>query len=138
MSVDKMIVQLFLVGQIEYQALLPDERKAAVLELIRRGYKPSHGGLKIKVSTYNAARQRLMQSDHVLPAPKVSVDPPCVGHEELFTRAPLTVKEIDLALSMCARCPVVRQCEELVRPRLSMFDGVCGGRYYINGTPKKV
>jgi hypothetical protein len=138
---DNLMVQRFLNGEIEYHALMRDERRAAILELVRRGYIPSLGGLKIKRDTYNHAKRRELadrEYDNPASTPAVHVDPPCVGHEELFTRAPLTIKEIDLALSMCARCPVVRQCEELVRPRHSTFDGICGGKYYINGTPKKV
>lgn len=39
------------------------------------------------------------------------------------------------ALSYCDRCPVVPQCEDLVRPRRSYFDGVAAGKIWHNGAP---
>jgi len=37
------------------------------------------------------------------------------------------------ALSYCERCPVTRECEDLVRPRRSYFDGVAAGRVWRDG-----
>jgi len=39
------------------------------------------------------------------------------------------------ALSYCDRCPVTRECEDLVRPRKSYYDGVAGGKIWREGTP---
>ncbi|WP_129770868.1 WhiB family transcriptional regulator [Streptomyces sp. L-9-10] len=39
------------------------------------------------------------------------------------------------ALRACARCPVVRECEEAVAPAESWFDGVSAGRLWRNGRP---
>ncbi|MFD7086558.1 WhiB family transcriptional regulator [Streptomyces sp. NPDC056730] len=39
------------------------------------------------------------------------------------------------ALRACARCPVVRECEEAVAPAASWFDGVSAGRLWRNGRP---
>lgn len=136
MPMDKRMIARFLEGEIEYHALLPDERRAAILELVRRGYVPSSGALRIKRNTYNHAKRReLAGREYVNPesTPNVPVDPPCIGHEDLFTRTPLDSDEITLALSMCRRCPVREQCEEIVQPKRSLFDGVCAGRYWVNG-----
>lgn len=37
------------------------------------------------------------------------------------------------ALSYCERCPVVKECDELVRPRRSYFDGVAAGKVWRDG-----
>jgi len=37
------------------------------------------------------------------------------------------------ALSYCERCTVVKECEELVRPRRSYFDGVAAGKVWRDG-----
>lgn len=37
------------------------------------------------------------------------------------------------ALRACNVCPVVQECEEFVRPKKSFFDGVCGGKLWIDG-----
>lgn len=39
------------------------------------------------------------------------------------------------ALSYCDRCAVTRECEDLVKPRRSYFDGVAAGRIWHNGKP---
>lgn len=41
----------------------------------------------------------------------------------------------DDALSYCERCIVTSECETLVNPRKSYFDGVCAGRIWHNGRP---
>ena len=38
----------------------------------------------------------------------------------------------------CSSCPVVMECIQVVRPRLSYFDGTCGGRYWLNGVDMSV
>jgi WhiB family redox-sensing transcriptional regulator len=38
-----------------------------------------------------------------------------------------------MALRHCERCPVVRECDETVRPRKSYFDGVAAGKVWRNG-----
>lgn len=37
------------------------------------------------------------------------------------------------ALKACNVCPVTRECEEFVRPKKSFFDGVCGGKVWVEG-----
>lgn len=37
------------------------------------------------------------------------------------------------ALKACNVCPVVRECEEFVRPKKSYFDGVCAGKVWVEG-----
>lgn len=37
------------------------------------------------------------------------------------------------ALYYCDRCPVTRECDEVVRPRKSFFDGVAAGKVWRNG-----
>jgi WhiB family redox-sensing transcriptional regulator len=37
------------------------------------------------------------------------------------------------ALQYCRKCPVVKECEEFVRPKKSFFDGVAGGKVWSNG-----
>lgn len=37
------------------------------------------------------------------------------------------------ALHYCARCTVQKECEEVVRPRKSFYDGVAGGKVWRNG-----
>lgn len=39
------------------------------------------------------------------------------------------------ALLACARCPFTRQCEEIVDPANTWFDGVSAGRLWRNGRP---
>ncbi|MGW0830804.1 hypothetical protein [Streptomyces prunicolor] len=43
------------------------------------------------------------------------------------------VKEAAPVLRACARCTVRRDCERIVAPADSWFDGVCGGRLYRSG-----
>lgn len=38
-----------------------------------------------------------------------------------------------VALGYCAECPVTRECEDVVRPKRSFFDGVAGGKAWKNG-----
>lgn len=37
------------------------------------------------------------------------------------------------ALKACKVCPVVKECEDFVRPKKSFFDGVCAGKVWIEG-----
>ncbi|MDJ0465200.1 WhiB family transcriptional regulator [Streptomyces sp. H27-C3] len=48
------------------------------------------------------------------------------------------VADAEPALRACARCPVLRQCEESVAPATSWFDGVSAGRLWRNGRPVAV
>lgn len=38
-----------------------------------------------------------------------------------------------IALRYCERCPVMRECDEFVRPRKSFYDGVAAGKAWRNG-----
>jgi WhiB family redox-sensing transcriptional regulator len=40
---------------------------------------------------------------------------------------------VEDALSYCDRCPVVKECEEVVRPKRSYFDGVAAGKVWKDG-----
>lgn len=37
------------------------------------------------------------------------------------------------ALKACNVCPVMRECEDFVRPKRSYFDGVCAGKVWVEG-----
>lgn len=37
------------------------------------------------------------------------------------------------ALSYCERCPVIPECEDVVKPRRSYFDGVAAGKVWRDG-----
>ncbi len=37
------------------------------------------------------------------------------------------------ALYYCERCPVVKECDEVVRPRKSFYDGVAANKAWRNG-----
>ncbi|ORT54285.1 hypothetical protein [Streptomyces sp. CB03238] len=63
---------------------------------------------------------------------------PCAGdrrftpddaNEDSF-RAP----QIRMLLAVCQDCPFRARCIDLVLPRQSLFDGICGGRLWIDGT----
>ena len=41
------------------------------------------------------------------------------------------------ALSYCDRCPVIKECDEWVKPRRSYYDGVASGRVWHNGVALK-
>lgn len=45
---------------------------------------------------------------------------------------------VEDALSYCDRCPVIRECEEYVKPRRSYYDGVCAGKVWANGSEVKL
>jgi hypothetical protein len=62
---------------------------------------------------------------------------PCAGDarftsEETEAKAPTEPLVLSL-LSVCQSCPFRARCVELVLPKASLFDGVCGGRYWRNG-----
>ncbi|MEU2593061.1 hypothetical protein ABZ649_04760 [Streptomyces albidoflavus] len=42
-------------------------------------------------------------------------------------------KKAALPLAICGWCPHRAECVEFVQPRTSRFDGVCGGRLWLNG-----
>lgn len=60
---------------------------------------------------------------------------PCVG-DLRFTPNDATADSLsetrDL-LKVCQDCPFRAQCIGLVLPRHSLFDGICGGRLWLNG-----
>lgn len=69
-------------------------------------------------------------------------DAPCAGRDWLFdgvATASATVRwaAAQPALEVCATCPYTAQCAALVVPPGSRFDGVAGGRLYINGRPAR-
>ncbi|MEU9188577.1 WhiB family transcriptional regulator [Streptomyces sp. NPDC048484] len=48
----------------------------------------------------------------------------------VFTRVPA---EAEAVLRACDRCPIRKQCEAVVDPSHTWFDGVSGGRLWRNG-----
>lgn len=61
---------------------------------------------------------------------------PCVG-DPRFTIRPtwpaFAGKLPQLLLRVCQGCPFRSECIELVLPRKARFDGVCGGRLFLDG-----
>lgn len=46
-----------------------------------------------------------------------------------FTDGPF----VFMALRYCESCPVVKECDDVVRPRKSFYDGVAAGKAWRNG-----
>nr|WSZ96808.1 hypothetical protein OH820_15100 [Streptomyces sp. NBC_00857] len=64
-------------------------------------------------------------------------DAPCSG-DLRFTPNNATVDSLRTSpirqlLKVCENCPFRSPCIELVRPRQSRFDGICGGRLWVDG-----
>lgn len=58
----------------------------------------------------------------------------CVGADpKLFDH--IGGERVWLALSYCERCPVIRACEDYVKPRRSLYSGVVAGKVWEAGTP---
>ena len=56
----------------------------------------------------------------------------CIGADpKLFDAT--TGETVEDALSYCDRCPVIRECETIVRPKKSYFDGVAAGKVWKDG-----
>ena len=60
----------------------------------------------------------------------------CYGADPNLFNA-LTFEAAGEALSYCGRCTVTKQCEEVIRPRRSFYDGVASGRVWHNGVAIK-
>ena len=58
----------------------------------------------------------------------------CIGADPRLFDA-MSGETAEDALSYCDRCPVVKECETVVRPKKSYFDGVAAGRIWSNGVP---
>ncbi len=62
---------------------------------------------------------------------------PCVGDDRFTsdeTANAATTEPLVLSLlSVCQNCPFRARCVELVLPKTSLFDGVCGGRFWRDG-----
>lgn len=61
-------------------------------------------------------------------------DAACIGADPRLFDA-ISGEAAEDALSYCDRCPVIRECETVVRPKKSFFDGVAAGRIWQNGAP---
>ena len=61
-------------------------------------------------------------------------DAACIGADPRLFDA-VCGEAAEDALSYCDRCPVVRECETVVKPKKSFFDGVAAGRVWQNGAP---
>lgn len=60
------------------------------------------------------------------------MDAACKGADPtLFDK--VTGEQVFDALSYCDRCTVIEPCLEYVRPKPSLFSGVCGGKVWSNG-----
>lgn len=59
-------------------------------------------------------------------------DAACIGADFTLFDALGGDRALD-ALSYCDRCPVIPECEALIQPRRSYFDGVAAGRVWHNG-----
>jgi hypothetical protein len=72
----------------------------------------------------------------VLEAPKCLMNAACKGADPyLFDQ--MVGEAVDDALSYCDRCEVKEPCLEYVRPRASLFTGVCGGKVWNNGVQEE-
>ncbi|AJC58615.1 hypothetical protein [Streptomyces sp. 769] len=65
-------------------------------------------------------------------------DAPCAG-DLRFTPADASADALRTPmtrqlLKVCQGCPYRSRCIDLVLPRASKFDGICGGRLWIDGT----
>lgn len=60
----------------------------------------------------------------------------CVNlpQHSVFTRVP---SEAEPVLRACNQCPIRRECEVVVDPAHTFFDGVSGGRLWRNGREVK-
>lgn len=56
----------------------------------------------------------------------------CADLDPVFTDA-TDPRYAATALERCRACIVVDLCEQVVAPRDSYYDGVCGGRIWVNG-----
>jgi len=59
-------------------------------------------------------------------------DAACIGADPRLFDA-TSGELVEDALSYCDRCPVVKECEEVVRPKKSYFDGVAAGKVWKDG-----
>ncbi|WP_328938218.1 hypothetical protein OG288_23055 [Streptomyces tauricus] len=53
-----------------------------------------------------------------------------LSERSVFARLPA---EAEPVLHACGRCPIRKQCEAVVDPSHTWFDGVSGGRLWRNG-----
>lgn len=58
----------------------------------------------------------------------------CIGADPKLFNA-TSGDEAEDALTYCDRCPVTQECEDLIRPRRSLYDGVAAGKVWHNGVP---
>ena len=63
---------------------------------------------------------------------RVYLEAACLGADPRLFEAHSGDAAAD-ALSSCERCPVRPECEDLVRPRRSYFDGVAAGKVWRDG-----
>lgn len=61
---------------------------------------------------------------------------PCHGRHEFAPPAgqELTLSDAESLLALCSDCPFRTLCIQRVQPARALFDGVCGGRLWRNGT----
>lgn len=59
-------------------------------------------------------------------------DAACLGADPRLFEATSGDRVLD-ALSYCDRCPVIPECEDVVKPRRSYFDGVAAGKVWRDG-----
>lgn len=63
---------------------------------------------------------------------------PCAGDFRFTpeeTTAEASMELLVTLLAVCRDCPFRSPCIDMVLPRASLFDGICGGRLWRNGQP---
>ncbi|MDN0193939.1 hypothetical protein [Streptomyces sp. S.PNR 29] len=62
---------------------------------------------------------------------------PCAGDTRFTpdnaTADSLSTPQMRKLLAICQHCPFRAPCIALVKPRRSLFDGICGGRLWLDG-----
>ena len=110
------LVNAVLLGMQDVNSLSEADRAEVTRELVRRGWSTAQdaGGFR--------------ESEPVITYQPDADEPQCLNNPA-FTQYPTDLT----LLKACARCKVQRQCEEIVRPLNSSFDGICAGSLYSNG-----
>lgn len=142
LNIDHVLLNRFLEGRISFTDLGRPEKRAAILELQRRGVTPDQASRLYRI-TVDAYQRRITHTSTPLPMPRRNSPPPgepqCVGQPELFELKADGWPHQE-ALNLCAKCTVVEWCLRTVQPRSSGFSGVAGGKAWVNGrefgTPK--
>jgi hypothetical protein len=110
------LVNAVLLGMQDVNSLSEADRAEVTRELVRRGWAMQQDA------------EGFRESEPVITYQPADDEPQCLNNPA-FTQYPTDLT----LLKACARCKVQRQCEEIVRPLNSSFDGICAGAIYSNG-----